>query len=57
MTKKRRIIPYRPIFPSPAALITSVDRNGVPNIITLGEVYITGEYRSVGQRLERLRFS
>jgi flavin reductase (DIM6/NTAB) family NADH-FMN oxidoreductase RutF len=37
--KKRRIRPYRPVYPSPAALITSVDRNGIPNIITLGEVF------------------
>lgn len=31
--------PTRPIFPSPAALVTSVDANGRPNIITLGEVF------------------
>lgn len=37
--KKRRIRPYRPVYPSPAALITSVDQNGTPNIITLGEVF------------------
>lgn len=36
---KRRIQPYRPVYPSPAALITSIDRNGTPNIITLGEVF------------------
>ena len=30
---------YRPVGPSPAALITSADENGVPNIITLGEVF------------------
>lgn len=31
--------PTRPVFPSPAALITSVDADGSPNIITLGEVF------------------
>ncbi|MGQ9524163.1 MAG: flavin reductase family protein [Armatimonadota bacterium] len=31
--------PFRPVYPSPAALITSVDETGRPNIITLGEVY------------------
>lgn len=36
---KRRIIPYRPVYPSPAALITTADANGMPNIITLGEVF------------------
>jgi flavin reductase (DIM6/NTAB) family NADH-FMN oxidoreductase RutF len=36
---KTRIHPYRPVYPSPAALITSVDRAGNPNIITLGEVF------------------
>jgi len=31
--------PFRPIYPSPAALITSVAPNGKANVITLGEVY------------------
>jgi flavin reductase (DIM6/NTAB) family NADH-FMN oxidoreductase RutF len=30
---------YRPVNPSPAALITSVDAGGAPNIISLGEVF------------------
>ncbi len=30
---------YRPVYPSPAALITSVDAAGKPNIITLGETF------------------
>lgn len=30
---------YRPVYPTPAALITSVDEVGKPNIITLGEVF------------------
>ena len=37
--KKRRIKPFRPVYPSPAALITCVDAKGNPNIITLGETF------------------
>lgn len=37
--KTRITTPHRPVYPSPAALITSVDRDGNPNIITLGEVF------------------
>ena len=33
------IPPSRPVYPTPAALITSVDEQGNPNIITLGEVF------------------
>lgn len=29
----------RPVFPSPAGLVTSVDAEGRPNIITLGEIF------------------
>lgn len=29
---------HRPVYPTPAALITCVDKDGKPNIITLGEV-------------------
>ena len=36
---KVQIKPKRPVYPTPAALITSVDRAGKPNIITLGEVF------------------
>ncbi|MHC4561347.1 MAG: flavin reductase family protein [Planctomycetota bacterium] len=36
---KTQIKPVRPIYPSPAALITSVDSAGTPNIITLAEVF------------------
>ncbi len=36
---KRIIPPFRPIYPTPAALITAVDEHGRPNIITLGEFY------------------
>ena len=36
---KVQVKPYRPVYPTPAGLITSVDREGTPNIITLGEVF------------------
>jgi len=29
----------RPIYPTPAGLVTTVDKDGNPNIITLGEIY------------------
>ncbi len=37
--RKRSIKPFRPVYPSPAALVTSVSEDGRPNIITLGEVF------------------
>jgi flavin reductase (DIM6/NTAB) family NADH-FMN oxidoreductase RutF len=37
--RKRLVKPFRPVYPSPAALITSVSEDGRPNIITLGEVF------------------
>lgn len=37
--RKKQIKAYRPIYPSPAALITSCDESGNSNIITLGEVF------------------
>ena len=37
--KKVQIHSPRPIYPSPAGLVTSVDAEGNPNIITLGEIY------------------
>jgi flavin reductase (DIM6/NTAB) family NADH-FMN oxidoreductase RutF len=36
---KKQIQPFRPIYPSPAALVTSVDAGGRPNIVTLGECF------------------
>ena len=38
MSKKTIANPYRPVYPTPAGLITCVDKDGKPNIITLGEV-------------------
>jgi flavin reductase (DIM6/NTAB) family NADH-FMN oxidoreductase RutF len=37
--EKVQIPSERPIFPTPAGLVTSVDRDGNPNIITLGEIH------------------
>ncbi len=36
---KRSIRPHRPVYPTPAGLITATDAGGKANIITLGEVY------------------
>ncbi len=36
---KKQIAPFRPVYPSPAALVTSVDERGSPNIVTLGECF------------------
>ncbi len=35
-------LPYRPVYPSPAALIVSADRDGKPNIMTAGECFNIG---------------
>ncbi len=37
--EKVQIKPFRPVYPSPAALICSVDEDGKPNIVTLGECF------------------
>ena len=40
MTVKKVLLEsYRPIYPTPAALITSISVDGKPNIITLGEAF------------------
>lgn len=36
---KVAIRPFRPVYPSPAALISSIAADGKPNLITLGEVF------------------
>jgi len=36
---KVRVEPFRPVYPTPAALISCVSREGKPNIIALGEVF------------------
>ena len=37
---KRIVNPYRVIFPTPAALVTSIDADGKPNVATAGEVFM-----------------
>jgi flavin reductase (DIM6/NTAB) family NADH-FMN oxidoreductase RutF len=37
--RKVLIKPFRPVYPTPAVLVTSVTADGKPNIITLGECY------------------
>jgi len=39
MSKKLERKPSRPIYPTPAGLVTSVNAAGKPNIITLGEIF------------------
>ena len=39
MTKTRIETPFRPVYPSPAALIVSADENKKSNIMTAGEVF------------------
>lgn len=50
---------FRPIYPTPAALITSVAPDGTPNIITLGEVYNLSLSRPtvVGIGIHKARYS
>ena len=42
MEKVKITMPYRPVYPTPAALITSADENKKPNIMTAGEVFNIG---------------
>ena len=39
MKKKVERKPARPVYPTPAGLITSIDAEGKANIVTLGEVF------------------
>ncbi len=56
---KVTITPSRPVYPSPAALITSVDAAARPNIITLGEAYNLSIRRPVivGVSMAKARYS
>ena len=42
MTKTKIDVPFRPVYPSPAALIVSADENRKSNIMTAGEVFNIG---------------
>lgn len=56
---KTQIKPFRPVAPTPAGLIVSVDSEGKPNIITLGEVFNLGlsEPAIVGVAIRKSRYS
>jgi flavin reductase (DIM6/NTAB) family NADH-FMN oxidoreductase RutF len=56
---RRQVTPHRPIYPTPAALVTSVDADGRPNIITLGEVFNISIARPVilGIAIRKERYS
>ncbi len=51
--------PMRPVYPTPAALISCVSRDGRPNIITLGEVFNVSLRRPpiVGLAIRKATFS
>jgi flavin reductase (DIM6/NTAB) family NADH-FMN oxidoreductase RutF len=50
---------YRPVYPTPAALITSISPEGRPNIITLGETFNLSLRRPtiVGVAIGKARYS
>lgn len=39
MNKVRIKTPFRPVYPSPAAMIVSIDSNNNPNVMSAGEVF------------------
>lgn len=39
MSKIKIDVPFRPVYPSPAGLIVSVDKDKKPNVMTAGEVF------------------
>jgi flavin reductase (DIM6/NTAB) family NADH-FMN oxidoreductase RutF len=57
--QKRTVKPFRPAYPSPAALVTSISADGRPNIITLGEVFniSIGEPVILGIAIAKPRYS
>ena len=42
MTKTRIETPFRPVYPSPAGLIVSIDENKKPNVMAAAEVFNVG---------------
>jgi Conserved protein/domain typically associated with flavoprotein oxygenases, DIM6/NTAB family len=42
VVKTRVDVPFRPVYPSPAGLIVSVDEQGKSNIMTAGEIFNIG---------------
>lgn len=56
---KVRVQPNRPIYPTPAALITCADEEGNPNVLTLGETFNISIARPVilGIAIRKSRYS
>lgn len=56
---KRSVKPFRPVYPGPAGLITSIAPDGRANIITLGEVFnlSIGQPVIVGIAIAKPRYS
>ena len=42
MQKTKITLPFRPVYPSPAGLIVSIDENKKPNVMTAAEVFNIG---------------
>jgi flavin reductase (DIM6/NTAB) family NADH-FMN oxidoreductase RutF len=51
--------PRRPVYPTPAGLVVSVDAKGKPNIITLGEIFNLSIWNPVwvGIAINKARYS
>ena len=56
---KVQVHPNRPVYPTPAALITCADKQGRPNVLTLGEVFNISISRPVilGIAIRKERYS
>lgn len=56
---KVQVPPHRPVYPTPAALITCADVDGTPNILTLGETFNISIARPVilGIAIRKSRYS
>ena len=56
---KVQVRPNRPVYPTPAALITCADEHGKPNILTLGETFNISIARPVilGIAIRKSRYS
>jgi len=52
-------VPFRPVYPSPAALVVSIDENKKPNVMTAGEVFNIGlkEPAIVGVALRKATYT
>ena len=57
--RKVQVRPNRPVYPTPAALITCADEDGKPNVLTLGETFNISVTRPVilGIAIRKSRYS